>query len=67
MPSAELAAEDERPGVPLSLGFRWLSAEERAEVEMWPEAKERLRAFAKEADRCRSRAAVAARVAWIGR
>lgn len=56
----------EVPGHHLCSGMRPLTAEERKAIEWTPEARAELEAKLKEFDRCRSRAAVDARSAWIG-
>jgi hypothetical protein len=50
----------------LCSGMRPCTPEERAAQDFSPETKARLLAFMDKADRCRSRAAVDARSAWIG-
>lgn len=50
----------------LCSGMRPVTEEERKRIEFSPETKAKLLAFMDESDRCRARAAVEARSAFIG-
>ena len=65
-PTCGLEPNPRLPGQHLCSGMRPLTEAERKAVELPPEVRADLEARIMEMDRCRARAAVDARFAWIG-
>lgn len=57
--------DTDAPGVPIRMDYTAIHRGDCPKVNLSREAQERLDRFIDEADRCRARAAVEARTAWI--